>query len=496
MNNEVPGTGNGHTNGNATHPPRLEDARTLLTEKTKLTGSSVTLDVAHQLRNKDVGKPKPVEKSYTDIHHHGGSDTEETSYMETLMNLVKGYLGCGMLAMGEAYKNGGWLSSTLFLIFFAIICCYNQYHLIWLAAELQKQFKLDFSPTFGDTIGLAFESGHSFFKRCATIARKLVVISIVLTQLGFCCVYFLFISRCLQQLCRMYDTQLVLDMRVALLIVLPVIIVGALIRNLKYLAPLSVFANVTMLCGVVIIIYNSMWDLPPISTRTAIGSWSGISLFIGTAIYTFEGISLVLPLQQNMKKREKFTGSFGILNITMGAVTLIVFLLGFVGYMKYGNNVRESLTLNLNEDFLSTKILIVCMMFGIICTYGLQFYIPVVLITPTVTASGILSPLSETVQEYIIRLILVLLTFSAAELIPHLDLFISLIGAVGGTLLALVLPSLAYIAHRPKSENGILAWRFIVDMLSILLGIVSFSLGTYFSLVAIIDTFRKDLGFV
>lgn len=66
-----------------------------------------------------------------------------------------------------------------------------------------------------------------------------------------------------------------------------------MIRNLKFIAPLSTAANISMAIGLGIILTYCLADLPPLASRTAVAHWSQIPLFFGTAIYAFEGISLV-----------------------------------------------------------------------------------------------------------------------------------------------------------------------------------------------------------
>lgn len=76
------------------------------------------------------------------------------------------------------------------------------------------------------------------------------------------------------------------------IILLPILLT-ALVRNLKYLAPLSTLANVLMCVGIVIVLYYAAQDTPPVSERRYIADWQQLPLFFGTAIYAFEGIGLV-----------------------------------------------------------------------------------------------------------------------------------------------------------------------------------------------------------
>lgn len=60
----------------------------------------------------------------------------------------------------------------------------------------------------------------------------------------------------------------------------------------------------------------------------------------------------VLPLEQEMKNPKQFSTVFGVLNVGMVIVTTLIILTGFMGYLKFGDDVRGSLTLNLPAEFL------------------------------------------------------------------------------------------------------------------------------------------------
>lgn len=88
-----------------------------------------------------------------------------------------------------------------------------------------------------------------------------------------------------------YDVDL--DTRVYMAMLLLPITMSCWIRDLKYLVPLSLFANFAMVVGISITLYYITQDLPAPSTREYIAHWSKIPLFFGTVIYAFEGIGLV-----------------------------------------------------------------------------------------------------------------------------------------------------------------------------------------------------------
>jgi proton-coupled amino acid transporter len=70
-------------------------------------------------------------------------------------------------------------------------------------------------------------------------------------------------------------------------------------------------------------------------------------LFFGTAIYAFEGIGVVLPIENQMRNKREFRGANGVLNTSMVIVTCLYMAVAFFGYLKYGDAVAGSITLNL-----------------------------------------------------------------------------------------------------------------------------------------------------
>jgi len=116
-------------------------------------------------------------------------------------------------------------------------------------------------------------------------------------------------------------------------------------------APCSGIANICMLTGLVISFYYSAQDLPNISERHLVPqNIHQLPLFFGTAVFAFEGIALVLPLQNAMKKPDNFGKCLGVLNVGMVFICMIFTSFGCIGYWKYGDETEGSLTLNLPTD--------------------------------------------------------------------------------------------------------------------------------------------------
>lgn len=74
---------------------------------------------------------------------------------------------------------------------------------------------------------------------------------------------------------------------------LPIMIVLNCVKNLKHLAIASTCANILQISGLMIICYSLTQDLPHSSERPLFTSFSKIPLYFSTAIFAFEGISIV-----------------------------------------------------------------------------------------------------------------------------------------------------------------------------------------------------------
>jgi hypothetical protein len=121
--------------------------------------------------------------------------------------------------------------------------------------------------------------------------RTLINIFLCITQLGFCCVYFVFVSANLHDVVKHYFFDISVHWYLLMLLV-PMILLN-FVKSLKYLTPASLFASILTCSGLIITFFYMLQDLPNTSTVKAFSTWSQLPLYFGTAIYAFEGIGVV-----------------------------------------------------------------------------------------------------------------------------------------------------------------------------------------------------------
>lgn len=271
--------------------------------------------------------------------------------MDTLIHLLKGSLGSGILAMPLAFAHAGLFLGLFSTFAIGFICTYCVHILVNSAHELCRRTKVP-SLGFAEVAETAFLAGPPAFQPWAKFAKAMINFFLVIDLLGCCCVYIVFVSKNIKQVVDYYTVpESHFDVRMYMAVLLPPLILMILIRQLKYLSPLSMIANILVAASVAITFYYIFTDLPPISSRAPVASITSLPAFFGTAIFALEGIGVIMPLENNMKNPQHFIGCPGVLNFAMSFVVILYASTGFLGYLKYGDEtIVGSITLNLPKD--------------------------------------------------------------------------------------------------------------------------------------------------
>lgn len=334
-------------------------------------------------------------------------------YVETLIHLFKGNIGPGLYALGDAFKNGGLVLAPILTALLGVICVHSQHLLIDCSKKMREKTGSKEYPGFADTVGLCFEKGPPKLRGYASLMRKLVNVFLCVTQLGFCSVYFIFVTENFRQIWQQYNIEL--GDKATMTIILIPIVLTSLITNLKFLVPCSMIASVCMISGSAITLYYSTQDLPDPSTRNYVAPINKLPLFFGTAIFAFEGISLVLPLQNAMKKPKNFYRPAGVLNIGWLIVSTMFMVMGWLGYLKYGEEVQGSLTLNLPRDEVLAQSVKLIISTGVLLGYALQFMVAIQIMWPAIVQKFRLTK-NLLPWELAFRTVMVLVTCKCIEL--------------------------------------------------------------------------------
>lgn len=256
----------------------------------------------------------------------------------------------------------------------------------------------------------------------------------------------------------------------------------------NFSAPCSAAAGVCMFVGISITFYYISQDLPGIDERKMFKfDLTKIPLFFGTVIYLFEGIGLVLPLQNEMKVSKNFTRPLGVLNMGMLILTVAVLSVGVLGFWKYGDDVASSLVTNLPTDWLghSVKIIVSC---GVILGFAIQFYVPIKVLLPLVYKR--VNSSMPLLTEIFFRIFMVMVTFCIAILVPNLGILISLIGAVCSNSLALVFPVIIEYLVVTRNNRKMKAFNALKNIFILFLATIGLLSGGYEGIRGVISLYQ------
>ncbi|KAM3866938.1 proton-coupled amino acid transporter 1 [Diretmus argenteus] len=436
--------------------------------------------------------PVPPGPSRTQSHYERIGGQTGTSFFQTLIHMLKGNIGTGLLGLPLAVKNAGLVLGPVSLLVMGVIAIHCMRVLVKCSHHLSAKVNRPFL-TYGEAVQYGMEN-VSWLRRHSRWGKRIVNLFLIITQLGFCCVYFVFLSDNIKQVVEAANTttfdcnvnltnqtQILVpsfDSRLYMLCFLPFFILLVFTPNLKYLAPFSLLANLVMVASLVLIYFYSFTHITYPIDLPEVGNVREYPLFFGMAIFAFEGIGVVLPLENKMQKPQSFDL---VLCLGMGIVTCLYISLGTVGYICFGDKIGGSITLNLPNcwTYQAVKLLY---SFGIFITFGLQFYVPAEILIPPAVAR--VSERWETVVNLLLRTALVMFTCALAILIPELDLVISLVGSVSSSFLALIFPPMLQIAA--FHTEGLSPWVIIKNAVISLFGLVGFVTGTYIAIEQII----------
>ncbi|KAI9818089.1 MAG: neutral amino acid transporter [Pycnora praestabilis] len=355
----------------------------------------------------------------------GGSGKSGT--WGAVLLLLKSFVGTGVLFLPKAYLNGGMLFSNIVLLVVATLSYY--------CFVLLVRTRLKIDGSFGDIGGILY--GKKM--------RALILSSIVLSQIGFASAYIVFTSENLQAfILAVSNCQTWIDIKFMILMQLIIFLPLSLVRDISKLGATALIADFLILLGLIYLYY---YDILTIVANHGVADIVNFNprdwtLFIGTAIFTFEGIGLIIPIQESMKKPKSFPP---VLGGVMIIITVVFISMGALSYAAYGSHTRTVVILNLPQDDKFVNAVQFLYSLAILLSTPLQLF-PAIRITENelFSKSGKYNPYIKW-QKNIWRFLLVMVCAMIAWIgAGDLDKFVALVGSFACVPLVYVYPPLLH----------------------------------------------------
>ncbi|CAO1637057.1 unnamed protein product [Jaminaea pallidilutea] len=380
----------------------------------------------------------------------GAQPRGEASVTEATMMLLKSFVGTGILFLGKAFLNGGLLFSSVVLCSVAMISL--KAFLLLVKANLRVP------ASFGDMGGELY----------GPKMRLAILTSIVFSQLGFVAAYTVFVAQNLQAFVlgvthgkTNIDTLWFIALQLAIFIPL------SLVRKIAKLSSTALIADAFILAGIIYlyqyeirhVLENGVSDVQQFNRKS-------FPLFVGTAVFTFEGVGLVIPITESMKEPQKFPK---VLSGVMVVVMLLFTSSGALSYIAFGSKTQTVVMTNMPQDNKFVQALLFLYAVAILLSTPLQLFPALQILERGVfsTKSGKYNQKVK-LEKNLFRIFLVVLCcFTAYFGSSQLDVFVSFIGAVFCVPLCFIFPVLLSLRAMPERSW----WSKSIDVAILIFGI-------------------------
>ncbi|KAK3489950.1 transmembrane amino acid transporter protein-domain-containing protein [Neurospora crassa] len=373
---------------------------------------------------------------------------------KTFFTLIKAFVGTGIMFLPKAFANGGLLFSSLAMVIVSAVTM--------IAFHLLLQCTHHHGGGYGE-IGAAIAGERM---------RTLILASITISQLGFVCAGIVFVAENLTSFLTAVTPGSQAPLSSVALIAIQVVLLVPLawIRNISKLGPAALLADACILIGVS---YIYQFDIRALAANgihksVVLFNPERYTLMIGSAIFTFEGIGLILPIQSSMAQPQRFEW---LLAVVMVIITLVFTSVGALSYATFGTETQIEIINNFPQD--SKLVNAVQFLYSVAVLVGtpVQLFPALRIIESKVFGhrSGKRSQRTKWIKNMFRLGLLVLCAVVAVLGTGNLDKFVALIGSTACVPLVYVYP--AYLHYKGVATAR---WAKVGDVAMIVLGVNNF----------------------
>jgi proton-coupled amino acid transporter len=381
----------------------------------------------------------------------------DANMTKTFFTLLKAFIGTGIMFLPKAFRNGGILFSSITLVIVSLVSCIC-FHLL---LTCRKQYGGGYGE-IGDAIG-----GPRF--------RQLVLASIFISQIGFVCAGMIFTAENLYYFLEsVTDKPTHMSTNALIALQLVIIIPLAFIRKISKLGPAALLADVFILLGLIYIYSNTISGLSNHGIHPTVRLFNpqDFTLTLGSAIFTFEGIGLILPIQASMAQPHKFER---LLYLVMLIITIIFTSVGALCYATYGETTHVEIITNFPRSSKLVNAMQFLYSLAVLIGTPVQLFPPVRIAETTLFGerSGKRSTATKWKKNTLRTALSVACALIAILGASDLDKFVALIGAFACVPLVYIYPPWLHLKGVATTR-----WEQAGDILMMVVGAVAMVYST------------------
>ncbi|ORZ16349.1 transmembrane amino acid transporter protein-domain-containing protein [Absidia repens] len=376
-----------------------------------------------------------VEDSATSIHAKSSCEEIQIEHVpegtaspgKALFMLLKAFIGTGVIFLPGSFAKGGLVLSIILMVLIASICLFSFQRLV----KAQRQV--------GGSYG---QVAQCLLNRWA---RYMIQFFLCISQMGFVASYMIFISENVGLVVStLTNCNSPFESKYFIWIFLIIIVPLCWVRRIGRLGYCAIVADVFILFGLICVLYYSSDQIHQHGMGPNIKMVNGdtFALMIGTAVFSFEGIGMVVPIIEGMKDPNKFPR---VLTIGMIICTVVFTMVGTIGYIAYGDTIQASIVANLPRGPLSITVQLVYAI-AMILTSPFMLYPALVIIEQSIFKSHHRGKISlkwkwlKNLTRSMVAVVCAAVSFGVGA--DGLDKFVALVGSVGAMPLCFIFPGL------------------------------------------------------
>lgn len=402
------------------------------------------------------------------------------SKLQTIGNIIVSIVGTGVLGLPFAFRVAGWLAGSLGVIIAGLATFYCMLLLVECRDKLAAEKELPEATTYGDL-------GY----RCiGKPGRYLTEFLIFISQCGGSVAYLVFIGQNLASVFKGHT----LSIASYIFLLVPIEIALSWIGSLSAFAPFSIFADICNVLAMGFVVKEDIQqaiggDFSFRDRKAITDNLAGLPFAGGMAVFCFEGFGMTLALEASMKERGTFPK---VLAMAITWITLVYVLFGVFGYMAYGDDTKDIITLNLPKNWTAIAVQIgLCL--GLVFTFPIMVHPVNEILEGKLKKNTWFQKLHNNDVEssvtrlgkigtYISRAVLVTGLAVLASYVPGFGVFASLVGSTVCALISFVLPA---SFHLMLLGSSLSLWQKALDFLILLGGLLFAAYGTYNTIVGV-----------
>lgn len=365
------------------------------------------------------------------------------------VHIIRFSIGTGILLMPCTLKKLGFILAGIVFLLSGIVYYQITHMLLHAEHEMCQRLKVK-RLSYIELVSQILKSSPFPFNKCERQAKYFMFVYYCIPTSNS--TYLIVMADAIQTLARLFLIEISTTLAITI-VMIPLLIFCLFQKLLKILVPFSSVTNVCSVQMVAAIVAVSIVYRTESTRIQPIGDMTFLPKTIALYSQIFSCTSLILAVNNDMRRPEKLTSTFGALNVASFFIILFHYSFGLILYINYGDNVRDNILLNMPQENNLTHV--------INSLYSLALFVSYILCFSSRHDNIWYSTLKPKFQnknyafyaEYGVRIGYNLISYLLAVAVPNIVLVSALAGSLS-FILEIALPStLTLLLYKLKNQK-------------------------------------------